>query len=69
MTYKIHHNDDGSIDIKNENGEVIGYAQPPFREPDDIVEAILDDTGVGNPQREAFIALFTKDWEHVGVDW
>jgi len=64
MTYKIiEHSDEW--ELKNGDGESIATGDYPLRTPDDIIEAILDDMGVGKPQRQAFGVLFRRDWEFI----
>ena len=62
MTYKIIPNGENSI-IEDPDGIEIATVEHPFTTPEDIIDAILDDMGVGKPQKEAFKVLFTRDWE------
>lgn len=52
-----------SYQIINESGSVIKTGDTPINHPDDIIDAILDDMGVGDPKKKAFKTLFKKDWE------
>lgn len=64
MTYEIH--DNGTVsELKNADGETIAELKHPISVPDDIINAILEDMGVGNPQQKALKVLFTQDWEYV----
>jgi len=64
MTYEIHEQD-GYSELRNPEGDVIAELDHPLTVPDDIVDIILDDMGIGQPQREAFRVLFTRDWAFV----
>lgn len=62
MTYQIEQSD-GRWTLKDEQGNVITEGDLPLRTPEDVIEAILDDMGVGKPQKAALKVLFTQDWE------
>lgn len=65
MTYKVRVKADG-WDLEDGQGNVISADNPlPVTAPDDIVGLILDDVGVGEPQKQAFRVLLTRDWEVV----
>jgi len=63
MTYTLARISDDRYELRNKAGDVVDTFSPPVTVPDDIIDAILDDMGVGKPQREAFKVLFTRDWE------
>ena len=67
MTYQIVKGDDEST-VENADGEEIATLDHPITAPDDIIDAILDDMGVGEPQKEAFSVLLKKDWEIIDPD-
>ena len=64
MTYKILKKD-GYSELLNGDGEKIAELDHPFKTPDDIIKIILEDMGVGKPQKEAFEIIFTRDWDFV----
>lgn len=64
MTYEIRINEDGTWDLLTDSGTVISEGNSlPMQTPDDIIDAILDDMGVGDPQKRAFKVLFKQDWD------
>lgn len=66
MTYQIRHNDDDTWDLIDENGNVVSEGnQNPCETPHDVIDAILDDLGVGEPQKTAFKTIMTRDWERM----
>lgn len=65
MTYTVARTTDTEYELRNDAGTVITTFSSPITLPHDIIDAILDDMGVGAPQREAFKVLFTGDWETV----
>lgn len=67
MTYQIREGADAD-ELVNESGDVIATINHPVTVPDDIIDAILDDMGVGSPQKAAFKVLFTGDWEYVTTE-
>ena len=67
MTYKIHEKTEG-WELKDADGNIIASGQYPLTTPDDIIDAILDDMGVENPQRESFAVLFKRDWQFANSD-
>ena len=67
MTYQLHKNGDETV-LVNPNGDEVRTIQHPLDVPGDIIEAILDDMGVGNPQKEALKVLLERDWEVVESD-
>ena len=63
MTYTVRIKDE-TWSLENDDGKTILSDEPlPAKTPDDIMDAILDDMGVGEPQKEAFKVLFKQDWE------
>lgn len=68
MTYIIKR-DETEWWIEDADGAKIGSNQPlPVKTPDDIIDILLEDMGVGKPQKEAFRTLFLRDWEIVTVE-
>jgi len=67
MTYTLEvDRKNGSATLKDGSGNVIDDTLSlPVSTPGDIIDVILDDIGVGKPQKEAFRTLFKKDWEVV----
>jgi len=64
MSYKIVKGETQDTLVNADGGE-IATLNHPVTVPDDIIDAILEDTGVGNPQIEALSVLFKRDWEIV----
>lgn len=65
MTYEIEldRENDKAV-LKNSSGEIVNEnLELPLQTPEDIIDFILEDMGVGTPQKKAFKVLFTKDWE------
>ena len=62
MTYQIKKHDD-AWELRDSDGNTVTTGEYPLTTPDDIIDAILDDMRVGNPQQEAFAVLFNRDWE------
>lgn len=65
MTYVLARITDTEYELRNDAGNVIKTFSPPVTTPNDIIDPILDDMGIGKPQAEAFKVLFTGDWETV----
>lgn len=65
MTYKLRRTSDSNFDLENDSGTVIASFTPPVTTPDDIIDAILEDMGLGEPQKQVFRVLFKRDWELV----
>lgn len=64
MTYTIVKKSDGWR-IETEDGDIIGSGTAPYTLPDDAIDAILDDMGIGAPQADAFKVLFKQDWVYI----
>ena len=64
MTYEIIRSGD-VWELHNTDGEIVATMHPPVKTPDDIIDVILDDVGVGSPQREALSTILKQDWEFV----